>query len=248
LATRSDSGREEDQTATIDHTEEDFNRDEASQAMGFVGEHSEVAWLYRLKRDLDQDTLTPVGEILDRPSISTLNYFQDDSEIIIPSDIDVSVRPPQQIADQLVESYFQVAHPDFPIIGKEIFLSQYRSFYSNPNVRPGKRWMAVLNLVFAIASKHSHLVLNQHQGNYFDHLAYFARAWRLSIGSVVLLDHPNLQQVQVEGLAAFYLLSTGQVNRCVFLQADILIKFVLSACSVRLTSSFSHLDPGELSV
>lgn len=213
LATRSDSGREEDQTATIDHTEEDFNRDEASQAMGFVGEHSEVAWLYRLKRDLDQDTLTPVGEIPDRPSISTLNYFQDDSEIIIPSDIDVSVRPPQQIAEQLVESYFQVAHPDFPIIGKEIFLSQYRSFYSNPNVRPGKRWMAVLNLVFAIASKHSHLVLNQHQGNYFDHLAYFARAWRLSIGSVVLLDHPNLQQVQVEGLAAFYLLSAGQVNR-----------------------------------
>jgi hypothetical protein len=31
--------------------------------------------------------------------------------------------------------------------------------------------------------------------------------------NVALLDHPNLQQVQVEGLTAFYLLSTGQVNR-----------------------------------
>jgi hypothetical protein len=30
---------------------------------------------------------------------------------------------------------------------------------------------------------------------------------------VALLSHPNLQQVQVEGLSAFYLLSVGQVNR-----------------------------------
>lgn len=185
--------------------------------MGFVGEHSEVAWLYRLKRNLDQGALTPVGEIPNRPSISSLNYFLDDSDIPIPDDLDVSVRPPQQIADMLVESYFQTIHPDFPIIGKEIFLNQYRSFYSNPNVRPGKRWTAVLNLVFAIAGKTTQLLQNQPQGNYTDHLAYFARAWRLSMGSVALLYHPNLQQVQVEGLAAFYLFSTGQVNRCVSL-------------------------------
>lgn len=210
LVTRADAERTGDFMAAIDHTEEDFNRDEASQAMGFVGEHSEVAWLYRLKRDLDQGIHTP-----DRPSISSLNYFQDDTDIIIPDDIDVSVRPPQQIADKLVEGYFEAVHPDFPIIGKEIFLNQYRSFYSNSNVRPGKRWTAVLNLVFAIAAKHSHLVQNQALGNYTDHLAYFTRAWRLSIGNVALLDHPNLQQVQVEGLAAFYLLSTGQVNRFV---------------------------------
>jgi hypothetical protein len=225
LATRSDAGRTGDPLLTRDHTEEDFNRDEASQAMGFVGEHSEVAWLYRLKRDLDQGSLTPIGDIPERPSISSLNYFLDDSDIPIPENIDVSVRPPQQMADMLVESYFRTIHPDFPIIGKEIFLNQYRSFYSNPNVRPGKRWTAVLNLVFAIAAKHSNLLQSQPQGNYTDHLAYFARAWRLSMGSVGLFDHPNLQQVQVEGLAAFYLLSTGQVNRCVYLGCSLLIFF-----------------------
>lgn len=201
--------------ATIDHTEEDFNRDEKVQAMGFVGEHSEMAWLYRLKRDLDQDSITPVGENTDRPSISSLNYFQDDTDISALDNSDLSTRPPQHLADKLVDDYFHAVHPAFPIIGKGIFLGQYRSFYSNPNVRPGKRWLAVLNLVFAIAAKHSLLVESQSPLDPDDHLVYFARAWRLSIGNVALLDHPNLQQVQVEGLAAFYLLAIGQVNRCV---------------------------------
>lgn len=183
--------------------------------MGFVGEHSEMAWLYRLKRELDQDTTTPVGENLERPSISSLNYFQDDTEIPTHDSVDISVRPPQNVADKLVDEYFQAVHPAFPIIGKEVFISQYRSLYLNTTVRPGKRWLAVLNLVFAIASRHSVLVDNQLPGDHADHLEYFARAWRLSIGNVALLDHPNLQQVQVEGLTAFYLLSTGQVNRCV---------------------------------
>ncbi|KAJ5585470.1 uncharacterized protein N7459_005270 [Penicillium hispanicum] len=198
--------------ATVDHTKEDYNRDEKVQALGFMGEHSEMVWLYRLKRDLDQDSLTPVNEQPDRPSISSLNYFQDDTEISNPENVDITSRPSQVVADKLVDDYFQVVHPSFPIIGKGIFLGQYRSFYSNPTVRPGRRWMAVLNLVFAIAAKHSLLTASQSRGDYGDHLDYFARAWRLSVDNV-LLDHPNLQQVQVEGLAAFYLLSTGQVNR-----------------------------------
>lgn len=203
--------------ATVDHTEEDFNRDEKVQALGFVGEHSEMSWLYRLKRDLDHESTTPIGEsaTVDRPSISSLNYFQDDTEISTLDSSDLSTRPPQHIADKLVDEYFQAVHPEFPIVGKGIFLGQYRSLYSNPKVRPGKRWLAVLNLVFAIAAKHSLLVESQPPLDPGDHLVFFARAWRLSIGNVALLDHPNLQQVQVEGLAAFYLLSTGQVNRCV---------------------------------
>ncbi|KAJ5670089.1 uncharacterized protein N7477_005452 [Penicillium maclennaniae] len=183
---------------TIDHTEEDFNRDEKIQAMGFVGEHSEMVWLYRLKRDLDQDSATPASDTSDRPSISSLNYFQDDRE---------------ELANALVDTYFEAVHPAFPVVGKTIFQSQYQSFYSSANVRPGKRWLAVLNLIFAIASKYSLLADSQPLVNTGADLLFFARAWRLSLGNVALLDHPNLQQVQVEGLAAFYLLSTGQVNR-----------------------------------
>ena len=38
-----------------------------------------------------------------------------------------------------------------------------------------------------------------------------------------LRDHPNLQQVQVEGLAAFYFLARGQVNRYRFRALDFTI-------------------------
>ncbi|KAJ5721041.1 uncharacterized protein N7483_008975 [Penicillium malachiteum] len=213
---RSDSGAGMDHPlATIDHTEEDFNRDE-KQALGFVGEHSEMIWLYRLKRDLDQDNVTSLGETLDRPSISSMNYFQGNMEISVLDAIDVLGMPAQSTADKLVDAFFDLVHPAFPVIGKRIFLSQYRTFYSNnptSTSRPGKRWMAVLNLIFAIAVKHSLLVNNEPDEELGNHLVYFTRAGRLSLGNVALLDHPNLQQVQVEGLTAFYLLSTAQVNR-----------------------------------
>ncbi|KAJ5674224.1 transcriptional regulator family: Fungal Specific TF [Penicillium macrosclerotiorum] len=196
---------------TIGHTEEDFNRDEKVQAMGFVGDHSEIAWLYELKRDLDHGHVR-AGENPCRPPISSLNYFQDDLDFPGLED-DPLPQPPQHIEAQLVDNYFQAVHPAFPIIGKVFFFSQYRYFCANQNVRPGDRWIAILNLVFAIAAKHSILVKNQHDETCYSHTAYFARAWKSSMGAASLEDHPNLQQVQVEGLAAFYLLSIGQVNR-----------------------------------
>lgn len=101
--------------------------------MGFVGEHSELAWLHKLKRDLDR---TPVGEARDplSVSVSSLSYFQDNTDISMPNHVVILKRPSQVIADHLVDVYFQPVHPAFPIIGKGVFQSQYRSFYTNPNV------------------------------------------------------------------------------------------------------------------
>jgi hypothetical protein len=242
LSPRADAGPVTLLSGTVDYTEEDFNGDEKVQAMGFVGEHSELSWLYRLKRGLDHDSSTATKETPKRPSMSSVNYFQDDLEIVVPDDIDIDLtrRPPQYIANRLVDAYFHFVHPTFPIIGKAIFLNQYRSFYANPNVRPGKRWIAVLNLVFAIATRHS-LLIDQPQPDCDDHRTYFARACRLSVGNS-LLDQPDMQQAQVEGLAAFYLLSVGQVNRLVF---DFLSLFCL-LFDLYLTWGTVYLDHGEL--
>ncbi|GFF42916.1 hypothetical protein IFM58399_06773 [Aspergillus lentulus] len=197
----------------LDYTSEDFNRDEKIQAMGFVGEHSEIAWIYRLKRLLEQISVGSKENDADRQSVASANFFLDDSDITVLDDIDLSQRPSQTVADQLVDEYFQVVHPSFPIIGKLVFLRQYRSFYSSPHVRPGKRWLAVLNLVFAIGARCSRYSQGTNRGVTDDETLYFSRAWRLSMSDIALLDHPNLQQVQVEGLTSFYLLSVGQVNR-----------------------------------
>lgn len=199
--------------AALDYTNEDFNRDEKIQAMGFVGEHSEIAWMYRLKRLLERSNSASPRETWDRHSVSSVNFFLDDSDIPVIDDVDPSQRPPITVADQLVDSYFQAVHPTFPIVGKMIFLAQYKSFYSAPHVRPGKRWLAILNLIFAIAAKHARHLYNDVENGTDESLVYFSRAWKLSMNDTALLEHPNLQQVQVEGLTSFYLMSIGQVNR-----------------------------------
>ncbi|CBF79522.1 putative C6 transcription factor [Aspergillus nidulans FGSC A4] len=198
---------------TIDFTDEDFNRDEKIQAMGFVGEHSEMAWMYRLKKTLHHFQQGPLGKDLDRNYVTKLNYFLDDTEVVIMEDVDLFQRPLPAVADRLVESYFHLVQPYFPIVSKATFLGQYKSFYSTPSVRPGKRWLAILNLIFAIATKYVHDSSKDTEANAHDHKIYFSRAWKLSMGDVTLLDHPNLQQVQVEGMCAFYLMTVGQANR-----------------------------------
>jgi hypothetical protein len=196
-------------------SDEDFNCNERVQAMGFVGEPSTTAWLYELKRSLERDCASRADDKPILPPILSVNYFQGDSDI--PGvgsigNIDQCVQPSQKRANELVDFYFRTIQPEFPVIGKVTFRWQYQSYCSNPNVRPGRRWMAVLNLVFAIAAKNS-VPLGQPQGNSDDHESYFAKAWQLSIGNPALVHHPDLQQVQVEGLAGFYFLSIGQVNR-----------------------------------
>ncbi|KAE8166391.1 fungal-specific transcription factor domain-containing protein [Aspergillus tamarii] len=199
----------------LDYINEDFNRDEKIQAMGFVGEHSEITWLYRLRRMLERSSpVTPSPkESWDRQSVASVSFFLDDLDIPVIDNVDPMQRPSQMLADQLVDTYFSIIHPFFPIIGKAIFLRQYKSFYSTPFVRPGKRWLAILNLIFGIAARYCHQLQSDARDTPDDGPLYFSRAWKLSMSDVALLDHPNLQQVQVEGLTSFYLLSVGQVNR-----------------------------------
>ncbi|PYI01859.1 C6 transcription factor [Aspergillus sclerotiicarbonarius CBS 121057] len=199
--------------AALDYTNEDFNRDLKIQAMGFVGEHSEIAWMYRLKRLLERSNSVSPRETWDRQSVSSVNFFLDDSDIPVIDDVDPSQRPPVTVADQLVDSYFQVVHPTFPIVGKVVFLPQYKSLYLPSTTRPGKQWLAILNLIFAIAARHARQLHHDSDNGPDDSLVYFSRAWKLSMSDAALLDHPNLQQVQVEGLTSFYLMNIGQVNR-----------------------------------
>lgn len=206
----------EDPSVTVDYTQEDFNRLGEMQAVGFVGEHSEMAWLYRLKIALEQCSITPSTSQEDffRLSVASVDLYQNDWEMAIQDDLELLERPSQGIADDLLVTYFQIIHPSFPIIGKTTFVAQYRSYYSDPTTRPGKQWLAVLNLIFATAAMHLAPVKKLAGCNEDPHLLYFSRAWILSMDKASMWDHPSLQQVQVEGLASFYLLASGQINRC----------------------------------
>ncbi|KAJ5982076.1 hypothetical protein N7451_012176 [Penicillium sp. IBT 35674x] len=167
----------------FDCTEQDLNQDSRLQLMGFIGEPSEMACLYRLKRELEGVSSSACNQ-----SISRMNYFLDDSDFAVDAEVDLSKWPSRAAADFLVHHYFNVIHPTFPAIGKVAFTSQYRNFHSRPNVRPGSRWRAVLNMIFAVAARHLLLTGDEPSVESEDHMA---------------LKHPDLQQVQIEGLMSF---------------------------------------------
>ncbi|GFF77371.1 C6 transcription factor, putative [Aspergillus udagawae] len=205
-------------TPTTDPIEEDFNKDKMSQATGFIGAHSGRAWLHQLKRkglrleDASwQDSETPDDFFAD--SISSVNYFLDDEELSVDLSVQPFTIPPQDIADELLDTYFDMLHPGFPIVGKTVFLHQYRRLYSEPQSKPPKKWLAIFNLILAIAAQHLSLTYFDEADEWHDPSKYFSRGSVLGLADTPLIPHPDIQQAQIEGLAAFYLLMIGQVNR-----------------------------------
>lgn len=213
------------------HTEEDFNRDETARATGFIGKSSEINWLQKLSGEISQEydacdpdmadstglpspTLTPKAEGKNDQWVASSNYYIDDLDIPATEQVDMYEVPSRDIATNLFNVYLASVHPSFPIIGISTFASQFQVFFNRPSLKPGNKWLSILNLVFAVAAKYAHLTDASWKGNEDDHHIYFCRARALSMEGQ-LFQHPDLQQLQVEGLAAFYLLASGYVNRCV---------------------------------
>ncbi|KAH8705682.1 fungal-specific transcription factor domain-containing protein [Talaromyces proteolyticus] len=218
----------------VDCVAEDFNRNERSRASGYIGKGSELHWLQRLRiasgvtsirpRDFDHpfhhdcdmepsSTYETLAESYDGLSIVSLNYHLDNVGINVNETIDPYSIPPREYADMLLKAYLTSVHPYFPILGKITFMSQYRRFYDQSGVKPSDKWLAILNMVFAISAKYSYIARVNWVDNDKDHRVYFTRARELSMNGKTLFDHPDLQQVQIEGLIAFYFLTTEQINR-----------------------------------
>ncbi|KAL4906115.1 hypothetical protein BDW74DRAFT_151301 [Aspergillus multicolor] len=200
----------------IDRVDEDLNRSPNARATGYMGKNSEVTWLQRLGRETDHRARNLPGMADSRPdrelSIHSVNYHLDDVDITPPGPVHLYWIPPRNVADKMFEDYLDTIHPVFPIISRPLFSAQYRNFFDNA-ARPGDKWLAILNLIFAISSCHAHLMQASWRGDDRDHFVYLARARALSMNSDTLFTHPDLQQVQVEALTAFYLLATNQINR-----------------------------------
>lgn len=122
--------------------------------------------------------------------------------------------PEKLSAERLLEIYMDSVQPSLPVIRSDLFKDQFDSFTSGRSGHPGRKWLAVLNLVFAISTK-----LCQHSGQDTQNMGhlFFSRAQMLNISESIVEDHEDLQQVQIETLAAFYLMISSHVNRQVSL-------------------------------
>ncbi|KAJ5287527.1 hypothetical protein N7478_003213 [Penicillium angulare] len=204
----------------IDRVQEDLNRNENSRATGYMGKNSEVTWMQRLQREAEHRSQGLPGSLEpgqskrqdDDLALHAVNYHLDDLDISVPGPIEMYAVPSRELADHYFEDYLRTVHPFFPIINQPLFTAQYKTFFDS-NAQPGDKWLAILNMIFAIGSKHCHLIEAPWAGDDKDHLMFLTRARFLSMNGDVLFSHPDLQQVQVEGLIAFYLLSSDQINR-----------------------------------
>ncbi|KAL4780319.1 fungal-specific transcription factor domain-containing protein [Aspergillus varians] len=198
----------------IEYIQEDFHKDKGLQAIGFMGGPSEMSWINELYQVLAKDTPFLDSEASNKSqSLTSVCYFLDDEELVLDPTIDPYGRPPRHIADQLLDCYFFTVHPSFPIIAKIPFMQQYEMYYTRPDLQPTTRWLTILNLVFALASKFAQLVSKPWLSEADSPMTCFTRARKLNFTESQLLEHPNLQQVQVEGLTAFFLMAIGHINR-----------------------------------
>ncbi|KAF1969363.1 hypothetical protein BU23DRAFT_477342 [Bimuria novae-zelandiae CBS 107.79] len=181
---------------------------------GPPGDNSEAA-LQRMKAMQTRQELQERDFNAPLPT-STSSFYLDDDDVDVDYTVDPYELPPMDTAQRLVDSYLNTVQDSFPILSRSSFTDNFRGYYQSarqglPLTAPNK-WLAILNLVFAIGAKYSHLTEADWRADDRDHLIYQSRAHILGLyGS--LLSKPDLMQVQFTGLLAFYLLVVGRVNR-----------------------------------
>lgn len=106
--------------------------------------------------------------------------------------------PPKPLAERLLNSFMDSVQPSLPIIRQGLFIDQFNLLYTGKSIYPGRKWLAVLNAVFAISTKLCQLS-GEDVPNHGDQ--FFSRAQTLNISESLVDDHEDLQQVQLETLA-----------------------------------------------
>ena len=239
VPTDDESGAESDvsagagSTGALDRTEEDFTRDGARDT-GFMGKNSEITWMQRLQvenkfgdeKDMPNmsstnvdsskdtaDSFNPMAEAEAGFSVHETSYHLDDESVTTFEHVDPYEVPTAETARNLFDAYMTRVHPSFPIVSKINLTIQFQKFLSGQAQRPPEKWLAILNLIFAIAAKYSHLVQADWKGDERDHIIYFTRARLLSVNSETVFQHPDLQVIQITGLISFYFVCIHQINR-----------------------------------
>ncbi|KAJ5180868.1 hypothetical protein N7492_004078 [Penicillium capsulatum] len=230
---RSDSESSLGSLEDLDLVDEDINRNESTRAAGFFGKNSEVSWMHRLGSDVEKSSsqeptaattplVSPQQEI--RPSafptpklagdisLADMNYHLDDLPIPAVENTDSFGLPPRELADKYFNVYMTFVHPTFGVVRKTMFTAQYLKFFTQPESQPHRKWLAILNIIFAIGCRYCRLIEPGNTTQQED-LVFLTRARHLGLNEGVLFDHTDLQQVQLEFLFAVYLLCLGQVNR-----------------------------------
>lgn len=205
---------------SLDLVDENLHETDQARATGFVGPNSEVQWLRTFllleRGDSDMANSERAGSAISG-QVSAVTFYLDNQSIDPEIHVDPYELPAPDVAEQLLSIYMEKVHDSFPILPRTLFSEQCRRYFEGLRQglapRLSSKWQAILNLVFAIGAKYSHLVKASFQPGEREHLVYKARAHVFAWNENTLEKHPDLPQIQVTGLLAFYYLSVGQVSR-----------------------------------
>jgi hypothetical protein len=202
----------------IDTVYEDLNRSEMSRATGYMGKNSEVTWMQRLNLETANQEVgdglsnRATTSVPNDESISSLNYHLDHQSLSEPAVIDAYAVPSKAQADRLLQYYLEKVQISVPIIRQDLFLDQYDRFYSERDLNPGRKWLSIFNLVMAVSSAFCRLS-SQDTRHVADETTFYTRAKLLNTSDLIVFQHDDLQEVQIEALMAFFFLIISQVNR-----------------------------------
>ncbi|KAF1977713.1 hypothetical protein BU23DRAFT_526171 [Bimuria novae-zelandiae CBS 107.79] len=208
-------------TESLDLLDENLHGSDQSRATGFVGQNSDVQWFRSiLLSELVDAEIPPDRATLSKATtkgqVSSVSYYLDHESIELNFHVDPYGLPAIEVAEKLFSVYMDKVQDSFPILNRRVFEAQFTKYFnlvsSNSVPRANSKWHAVLNMIFAIGAKYLHLVQSW-EGDRRDHLIYRARACALAFDQASVEQHPDLLQIQVTGLLAFYYLSIGQLSR-----------------------------------
>jgi hypothetical protein len=199
-----------------------------------VTEKTDIADFWAASYDLDRvsglevtGTQWPPGlhqanALPDRLNSATINHTLDGEPSLLNHLMEVD--DPSEIyglptidrASQLMSHYLDTVHHWIPILPYG-FEEQVRIYYEAP-LLVSNRWLATLNLVYAIGVRHSLLInRTQHTDGYHprEDLPCVSRATQLLEVNQSGLEAsvPDLSLVQCQGLLALYYLTANQVER-----------------------------------
>ena len=213
---------------SLDAINEDTNRDEETRAAGYLGKSSAVRWIQRTKDYLDEDERNnPSQKDAGKPGNAFMDAtcHADDGDFpkIGPESVNMYDMPPMDLAQTLVNAYFKYVHPALPIISEPYFRNRFDKYAVRgrpPNDQDQigstqQNFLCSLNLVFAIAARHAHVIDADYQSSENDHLIYFARASALGLDSRALREDAELESTTSLGLVSLYFLTLEHINRSV---------------------------------
>ena len=191
----------------------DTDRDD-TRATGHMGKASAVSWAKRTTEECSRTGLQ-VGR---RDSGFTLSsYYVEDADVeyIDMGNVNPYDWPKYNLADTLVQLYFEHAHDAFPILDRASFMARYRSFIRGSSELDSSEiiWLGTLNVIFAISAVFAHLTNFEGLGHVDDHLIYSTRAKMLCMDQSFLLQDARLSTVEFLGLLSLYYVSNCKLNR-----------------------------------